>query len=635
MTELRRFHEPGAETAPDYIKRGVSGLWRGDVILIEDANGNVLGLSQPDVEANHCVFYGQNSSAGVSAGGCPWYEFKIRHEVRKGMLAGKNMIFWYDQDMKCMKKWPRHRWCRILNAEVEIMEAGLLNPEKEWGPVIGRGGHGRVVRSAVAFDGSKVAIKIVRIVEGKKDVSERRFFEQEARLLYTLENDYLISCYATFVIENDDDTYLHLVMELAEETLEAYIDNLRYNLRFLEENEVWQIFIEILLGLHFLHTNEHRILHRDISLCNILRVLQKGEDGKPDRFIHKLSDLGVARVRREQTESTRSSYYGKVRNFAPEQHQGRSHTEKTDIFQLGLVVHYCCNLKHPHSNQFEKSWKNRVIERISSRYSDELDKVITSCLSLSPDSRPNTVELLANPILRKKAEELGFNLPDPVAIVGLIKLDFDKEEIAVFNKGKLRLEYPPRYFMPATFRKAFGFSPVEMDEDVKFGDSSYILHVNMSSMFIQFKCVCVSNTHDWHLQLTLRHLSSIVDFDSIDGHWWSPINIYLNERIVSWKFQPEYWRDYCESVFELESDLVNWDGTVNVVKIQLSEDATTKYWLQGCKLEIQRKILDVEDYKVIKHEDVKGEFIWVVTRSLCFIMAITYFLSLCAYRYLS
>jgi hypothetical protein len=31
------------------------------------------------------------------------------------------------------------------------------------------------------------------------------------------------------------------------------------------------------------------------------------------------------------------------------------------------------------------SWKNRVIERINSRYSNELDKVITSCLSLSPD----------------------------------------------------------------------------------------------------------------------------------------------------------------------------------------------------------------------------------------------------------
>ena len=53
---------------------------------------------------------------------------------------------------------------------------------------------------------------------------------------------------------------------------------------------------QILLGVHFLHANEHRVLHRDISLCNILRVLQKGEDGKPDSFVHKLSDLGVARV---------------------------------------------------------------------------------------------------------------------------------------------------------------------------------------------------------------------------------------------------------------------------------------------------------------------------------------------------
>lgn len=110
-----------------------------------------------------------------------------------------------------------------------------------------------------------------------------------------------------------------------------------------------------------------------------------------------------------------------------------------------------------------------------------------------------------------------------------------------------------------------------MDEHVKFGDTSYIFHAKMSRMLIRFKCVCVSYAHDWNLQLTLRHLSSIIDFHLIDGHWSSPINIYLNERIVSWKFQPEYWRDYCESVFELPSDLVNWGGKVNVVQIQLSE----------------------------------------------------------------
>lgn len=50
-------------------------------------------------------------------------------------------------------------------------------------------------------------------------------------------------------VEDDDDTYLHLVMELAEATLGAYIeDDIRKKLRYLKENEVWQIFIEVKLN---------------------------------------------------------------------------------------------------------------------------------------------------------------------------------------------------------------------------------------------------------------------------------------------------------------------------------------------------------------------------------------------------
>ena len=57
------------------------------------------------------------------------------------------------------------------------------------------------------------------------------------------------------------------------------------------------------------------------------------------------------------------------------------------------------------------------------------------------------------------------------AVVGLLKLDFDKEETEVFNKGKLRLDYPPRYFMPATIQKAVGFPPVSIAYPVLNGPS--------------------------------------------------------------------------------------------------------------------------------------------------------------------
>ena len=46
-------------------------------------------------------------------------------------------------------------------------------------------------------------------------------------------------------------------------------------------------------------------------------------------------------------------------------------------------------------------------------------------------------------------------------------------------------------------------------------------------------------------------------------------------------------------------------------------------------------MLDVEDHKAVKRDDAKGEFIWVVTRSLSKIVAITGYLSICACGYRS
>jgi hypothetical protein len=85
-----------------------------------------------------------------------------------------------------------------------------------------------------------------------------------SQLLFLLNfTQFFDGCGTHTQVENDDDTYLHLVMELAEETLEAYVDNnLRYNLRYLEENEVWQIFIEVSL-------NNTLKLEPEARLCGI------------------------------------------------------------------------------------------------------------------------------------------------------------------------------------------------------------------------------------------------------------------------------------------------------------------------------------------------------------------------------
>ena len=54
--------------------------------------------------------------------------------------------------------------------------------------------------------------------------------------------------------------------------------------RPLDEDKIWKFFIEMSLGLHYLHS--FRILHRDIKTINMFL-------GKDDKI--KIGDLGVAK----------------------------------------------------------------------------------------------------------------------------------------------------------------------------------------------------------------------------------------------------------------------------------------------------------------------------------------------------
>lgn len=101
----------------------------------------------------------------------------------------------------------------------------------------------------------------------------------EATLLAKLDNTYICK-YKDSYKESDS---INIIMEYCENgDLGKHLK--KQMGRPMEESKIWKFFIEMSLGLHYLHS--FRILHRDIKTINMFL-------GKDDKI--KIGDLGVAK----------------------------------------------------------------------------------------------------------------------------------------------------------------------------------------------------------------------------------------------------------------------------------------------------------------------------------------------------
>ena len=93
---------------------------------------------------------------------------------------------------------------------------------------------------------------------------------------------------------------------------------------------------EVLEGLGFAHRKKGEdgrplgIVHRDVSPQNVL-VTGEGEV--------KIIDFGIAKARISSTKTQAGILKGKYRYMAPEQAEGRSVDQRTDLFSVGIVLY--------------------------------------------------------------------------------------------------------------------------------------------------------------------------------------------------------------------------------------------------------------------------------------------------------
>ena len=210
---------------------------------------------------------------------------------------------------------------------------------------------------------------------------------------------------------------LHLYMEFCDSgDLGGYIKNLIRRNTFAEEDFVWSIFAQLVSALHRCHTGsdapkagmEAELNKPKAITTGLLYKDRKGDqmilhrDLKPENVFLtntnyvKLGDFGLSKI--IHSHDFASTYVGTPFYMSPEICAAEKYSGKSDIWSLGCLVHELCAKEPPfnarsHLELIQMIRAGRT-KPLDVRYSKELGQVISWCLKVNPDQRPDTAQLL-------------------------------------------------------------------------------------------------------------------------------------------------------------------------------------------------------------------------------------------------
>ena len=248
-----------------------------------------------------------------------------------------------------------------------------------------------------AADRNLFVIKMINI--SRMDKRGQQEAINEVKILGSLTNPYIVRYYDSFV----ENKTLHIVMEYCERgDLSKLIKNQMG--RLLSEPRVWKFFIQMVLGLEYLHNK--KILHRDIKSLNVFLA-------KEDSV--RIGDLGVAKVL-SHSAAFAHTMVGTPYYLSPELCEEKPYNVKSDVWALGCVLYEMCTLKHPFDAHNQGALVLKILRAnyapISSQFSGELKGLVEACLAKDYKKRPSIQSILKRPGVKEKAISMNVVIPE-------------------------------------------------------------------------------------------------------------------------------------------------------------------------------------------------------------------------------
>ncbi|KAM4598749.1 serine/threonine-protein kinase WNK4-like [Polymixia lowei] len=214
---------------------------------------------------------------------------------------------------------------------------------------------------------------------------ERQRFSEEVDMLKGLQHPNIVRFYDSWKSTLKGHKFVILVTELMTSgTLKTYLKRFKeMKLKLLQR---WSH--QILKGLHFLHTRDPPIIHRDLKCDNIFIT---GPTGSV-----KIGDLGLATLKRA---SFAKSVIGTPEFMAPEMYEER-YDEAVDVYALGMCILEMTTSEYPYS---ECQNAGQIYRKVTSGIKPdsffkvkvpELKEIIEGCIRMNNDERYTIQDLL-------------------------------------------------------------------------------------------------------------------------------------------------------------------------------------------------------------------------------------------------
>jgi len=246
--------------------------------------------------------------------------------------CGKNRnvdASYYQRSVLC----PRCKQTFSVKAALEVKKqliGQVIEGKYHLRELLREGGFALVYRAEEIATGQVVRPVAVKLIYPDPQTPRTATPPEELAAVLRMSHPNIVSAYSAGICKLCNVTWLYLVMELAEESLE---DHIRHST--LDPREAGEFTEHIASALAYLHKDPDRLVHRDVKPANILRFKEGW----------KLADFGLA-FAMERMRNNENQPSGTDKYMPPEGFEGKI-TPAWDMWAFGVMLTEALTGHHP------------------------------------------------------------------------------------------------------------------------------------------------------------------------------------------------------------------------------------------------------------------------------------------------